>query len=124
MKSVLICVLVVLQEDLDLVVHLVLNILATETSDDANDAKTQARQTRSPQANHITLLPRLACGRDYFVGYTLNFGQSSRAQWQSCKKAFDRRLWESCGCRSSWDDVGGRVALHVAENCLIDGDCD
>lgn len=96
-EPVFVRILIILQEDLDLVIHLVLDILAAETGDDSNDSKTQARQTSGPETDHVALLPRFARSSDDLGGNALDFGQGCRAQRKSCKETLDRRLGEAGG---------------------------
>lgn len=62
MILVLISILIVLQEHLNLVIHLRPNIIAEAACNDSQDAKAQRTQRRGAQSNNIGLLKRCASG--------------------------------------------------------------
>lgn len=123
-ELVLIGVLVVLQEDLNLVVHLLADVLAAERGKDADNAKRQRREARRPQSNDVALLESSRGGPDDLGRNARDLRERGRAQRECGEDRRDGRLREAGADGCGRDQLHGLVALHVGEDGSVNGDGD
>ncbi|KIH90879.1 hypothetical protein SPBR_00259 [Sporothrix brasiliensis 5110] len=105
---VLVGVDVVLEVDLNLVVHLLVNVVAADAGDDGDNAKGQRRKRRRAHAHNVRLLVRLAGGGDDGVGDAGNRLEGGGAERQCGQQGIDR----GCG-QAGGRGRGGDERLHV-----------
>lgn len=121
---ILVSILVVLQEDLDLVVHLRPNVVAETASYDSNNAKAERAEGRRAETNDVCFLERCSSSCDDLIRDTRDLSESRCTERQSRQERGNRTGGESSSGDGGRDELCGFRGLHVCENGLVDCDED
>jgi hypothetical protein len=117
---VLVSIFVVLQKDLNFVVHLRSNVVAKAASNDSQNTKTKRTQGRRSKADNVRLLKSRATCCDDTVRDSRHFGESRCAERQSRKECRCSIRGETRRNHGSGYELGSFGGLYIGENRLVD----
>lgn len=120
MKLILLSILVILQKHLNLIIHLMRNLITKQTRDNRDNAKTQATQRRRPQPHDVGLLHGLARRGDDVGGDAGDVGHGGAAGSEGGEEGGEGGGREAGSEGGGGDEFGGVGGLDVCEDCGVD----